>query len=286
MRRSLPSDSQPASTGMVILIFGAVLLLVLITMAFAAIHIVPPGHRGVSVRMGKVDPLFRGEGMAVITPFVESVVDIPVKQITQSGLAPSFSSDLQTVTVNYDVLYRLPETKVVELYRDYSGDPYSSLIAPRIQESVKKVTAKMRAEDLVKRREDFKLEVLGELRESLGELLQITDFVVTNLDLSAQLEEAIERKVVAEQDALAAKFVLDKARTQGEIKIVEAEAEAKAVRIKGEAIKSSPEVISLEIAQRWNGVAPQAVSVGSESGGANILLPIGVPAPAPTRPAR
>jgi hypothetical protein len=49
-------------------------------------------------------------------------------------------------------------------------------------------------------------------------------------------------------------------------------AEAEAVTIKGSALKVSPEVIQYEIAQRWDGKAPLAVS--TMQGGSNVLLPL------------
>jgi regulator of protease activity HflC (stomatin/prohibitin superfamily) len=174
----------------------------------------------------------------------------------------------------YSVMYKLPESKVVTLFQQYRGDPYTSLIEPRVQEVVKQVSARSRAEDLVKNREKLKEEILSSLRVAVGDLLQVVDLSLTNIDLSEQLEQAIEQKVIREQEALAKKFELEKEKKQAEITIVQAEAEAKSVQIKGDALKTSPEVIQLEIAQRWDGKAPLSVTVG-QGQGANILLPIG-----------
>jgi regulator of protease activity HflC (stomatin/prohibitin superfamily) len=140
---------------------------------------------------------------------------------------------------------------------------------------VKQVAALSRAEDLVKNREKMKVDILERARPEVGDLLEIVDVSLTNIDLSDQLEQAIEQKVVREQEALAKTFELDKEKKQAEITIVRAEAEAKSVSIKGEAIKASPEVIQLEIAQRWDGKAPLSVSVGQNGAGANVLLPLG-----------
>jgi len=49
-------------------------------------------------------------------------------------------------------MYKAPETKVVEIYQQYSGDPYSTLVEPRLQEAIKQVTALFKAEELVKNR--------------------------------------------------------------------------------------------------------------------------------------
>jgi regulator of protease activity HflC (stomatin/prohibitin superfamily) len=252
---------------------GAVALVLFL--AFQTFHIVPPGHRGISVLLGRVDLVQRPEGLTFQWPFVQTIKNFPIMQLKMDGQAESFSSDLQNMTIFYTVMYRVPESQVVRLFREYRGDPYTTLIEPRLQEVVKQVAALSRAEDLVKNREKMKVDILERARPEVGDLLEIVDVSLTNIDLSDQLEQAIEQKVVREQEALAKTFELDKEKKQAEITIVRAEAEAKSVSIKGEAIKASPEVIQLEIAQRWDGKAPLSVSVGQNGAGANVLLPLG-----------
>lgn len=247
--------------------------LLLLVLAMKTYHIVPPGHRGISVTLGKVDPQELPEGLAFKWPFIQTITDFPIMQLSAGGKAQCFSSDLQNLMLYFNVMYRVPAGQVVKLFQQYRGDPFATLIEPRIQESLKQVTALSRAEELVKNREKVKDESIAKLRLAVGDVLQIVDFSLVNMDLSDQLEQAIEQKVVREQEALAKSFELDKERKQAEITIVRAEAEAKSVSIKGDALKSSPEVIQLEIAQRWDGKTPLSVSVGN-SGGANILLPL------------
>ncbi len=252
------------------------LILILVVIGFLGLqtyHIVPPGHRGISVTLGKVNPNELPEGITFKWPFIQRILDFPIMQLKADGKAPSFSSDLQNISFSYTVMYRVPASQVVKLFQQYKGEPYATLIEPRVQEVIKQVTALSRAEDLVKNRERVKDDVLAKLRQAVGDVLQIVDVSLTNIDLSDQLEQAIEQKVVREQEAFAKSFELDKEKKQAEITIVRAEAEAKSVGIKGDALKSAPEVIQLEIAQRWDGKAPLSVSVGN-GGGTNILLPL------------
>jgi prohibitin 2 len=256
---------SPAILGLAILAFAALLF-------FNSFTIIPPGHRGISVILGKVNPTYLGEGPKFKWPFIETVVKYPVMQLKADGKAETFSSDLQQMAVQFAVMYRVPEQKVVTLYQQYRGDPYANLIEPRVQEAVKQITASHRAEEIVKKRELIKTDTLNRIRDSIGDLLTISDLSIMNIDLSDQLEHAIEQKVVREQEALAKQFELDKEKRQAEITIVRAEAEAKAVQIKGNALKATPEVVQYEIAQRWDGKAPLSVAVGE--GGANVLLPL------------
>ena len=248
---------------------GAIFLFIFILSCY---HIVPPGHRGISVTLGKVDPNVRHEGLNFKKPFIEKLVDFPIRQNTVEGQAASYSSDLQTVQVAFKTLYRIPENQVVAIYQQYQGDPYQTLVEPRIQEELKQTTSLYRAEELVKSREKIKTEVLDKVKKAVGDLVFITDMALTNFDFTDELERAIEQKTIREQEALAKSFELDKARKDAEITVVNAEAEARSVKIKGEALRNAPDVISLEIVKKWNGVSPTSVVTGR--GGADILLPV------------
>jgi regulator of protease activity HflC (stomatin/prohibitin superfamily) len=243
---------------------------------YSSFHIVPPGHRGISVILGNVNPEAFSEGVTFKWPLIQKIIDIPIMQIKADGKAESFSSDLQNLSISFAIMYRIPADKVVTLFQGYKGDPYTSLIEPRAQESTKQITAAHRAEEIVKSRDKIKEQIVAKLKEAVGDLIIISDVTITNIDISTQLEQAIEQKVVREQEALAKSFELEKEKRQAEITFVQAEAEAKAIKIKGDALKVSPEAISFEIARKWDGRAPLAVTSSGASGtGVNILLPIG-----------
>jgi prohibitin 2 len=73
-----------------------------------------------------------------------------VRQQTKKVSAACFSSDLQQVALELRVLYRVPDKSVVEIFKQYAGDPFDSLIAPRVQEALKEVTASQTAERIGK----------------------------------------------------------------------------------------------------------------------------------------
>lgn len=236
-------------------------------------HAVPPGHRGIATTLGAVHPVPLPEGFTWKRPFgLRKIVDVPVQQITQAGVAECYSSDLQQMTVRYSVFYRIPDNRVVELYQQYAGNPYQSLVEPRLQDSLKRSAALHRAEDAVKKRDVIRDDVLQALRTSVGDIIGIRDLAIVNIDLSNDLEAAIENKQVQEQQALAKTYELQKAQKDAEIAVVAATAEAKSVQIRGDALKSAPAVIELEIAKKWNGVAP--LYVNTTAGGANVVLPL------------
>ena len=257
-------------------------ILVLVLAASQSTFVVEPGHRGVQVTLGKVSTQFKPEGFGTKEPFISYVVPIPIRQQAREIPAECYSSDLQQVTVQLRVLYRIPETSVVRIYQQYAGDPFDSLIAPRVQEALKEVTALQSAEQIVKQREGIKTHALKAAREKVGEILMIEDLVVENITLSKELETAIESKMVQEQEAAKARFTQQKAQIEADTAVIRAKGEAEAIRVRGDALRDNPTLIQLQIVEKWDGKTPLVVG-GAAAGesGANILLPIGTGLSAP-----
>jgi prohibitin 2 len=262
------------------LISVGIVVIVLVLAAAQSTYVVQPGFRGVEVTLGKVSPAFKPEGFGTKAPFVSHIVSVPVRQITRALPSETYSADLQQVTINLRVLYRIPEASVVRIYKEYAGDPFDSLIAPRVQEALKEVTALQSAEQIVKKREEIKSRSLAAAREKIGGLLLIEDLVVEDIVLSKELEAAIESKMVQEQEAAKARFTQQKAQIEADTAIIRAKGEAEAIRIRAEAIRDNPGLIQLQIVEKWDGKAPLVVGGSAEggAGAANILLPLGTPA--------
>jgi prohibitin 2 len=185
------------------------------------------------------------------------------------------------------VLYRIPENQVVNIYKNYAGDPFDSLVAPRLQEALKEVTALQSAEQIVRRREEVKNRTLAGAKEKVGGLLVIEDLVIENITLSKELEAAIEAKMVQEQEAAKSRFTQQKTQIEAETAIIRAKGEAEAIRIRGEALRDTPGLIQLQIVEKWDGKAPLVIGgSGSESSGTSFILPLNsLPLPATAAPA-
>ena len=179
----------------------AVVIFCAIIMAAAGTYVVKPGYRGVEVTMGRVSAAFKPEGFGLKTPFATSIHEISIRQQTAEDKAECYSADLQQIVVDLKVLFRVPESSVVKLFQDYYGDPFQSLVAPRVQEALKEVAALQSAEQIVKNREQIKTRSLEIARRKVGTLLVIEDIVIQNIALTKELEHAIEAKMVQEQEA-------------------------------------------------------------------------------------
>ena len=241
------------------LVGGALLVFVVVIMAASGTYVVHPGYRGVEVTMGKVSPAFKPEGFGLKSPMVTTIYPVSIRQQTAEDQAECYSSDLQQVKVDLRVLYRVPESSVVKLFQQYYGDPFDSLIAPRVQEALKEVAALQSAEQIVKNREQIKAKALDLTRQKVGALLAVDDIVIQNISLTPQLENAIEAKMVQEQEAQKAQYVQQRAQIDADTSVIQAKGEAESIRIRGQALKDDPSVVDLKIVEKWDGLAPLVV---------------------------
>ena len=103
-------------------------------------------------------------------------------------------------------------------------------------------------------------ETLKEKIEKKG--FNIVDFNILDLDFSAEYNQAIEKKQVAEQEAKQAQYELEKAKVENEKKVENAKAEAEVMRQQNSEItENTLRLKELEVQQslinKWNGQLPE-----------------------------
>jgi prohibitin 2 len=238
---------------------GALIIFAIVIMAAAGTYVVQPGFRGVEVTMGKVSSAFKPEGFGFKSPFITTIYPISVRQQTKDDQAECFSSDLQQVVVDLRVLYRIPESSVVKLFQQYYGDPFDSLVEPRVQEALKEVAALQSAEQIVKNREQIKARALEIAQKKVGSFLVIEDIVIQNISLTKELESAIEAKMVQEQEAQKAEYFQQRAQIDADTAVIQAKGEAESIRIRGQALKDDPAFVDLKIVDKWDGITPLVI---------------------------
>lgn len=257
------------------LIVGAIIAFLAVVLLSTATYVVEPGTRGVQITLGKPSEGFIPAGFGFKAPLIARIEPVNVRQRTVAVATDCYSSDLQQVGMDLRVLYRIPEESVVEIFTQFAGDPFDSLIAPRVQEAMKEVTAAETAEQIVKKREQIKQAALAGAREKIGSILWVEDIVIRTIDLSAELEQAIEAKMVAEQQAAQARFTQLQTQVEAETVVIRAKGEAEAIRVRGEALRTNPAFLRLQIVERWNGRSPLVVPADTRGTGAGLLLPMG-----------
>lgn len=250
--------------------------LILLTMLISSIVNVPAGSVGILFnRMGGgVDMTPMGEGWHFQVPFVQTIYIMSVQTQKTEYPASAASKDLQIVNSHVAVSYHVIPSEAPKVYQTVGGDFSDKLIAPAIQEKFKASTAMFNAEDLIQQRETVKSEVTNALQTLLTKYgIKVDEVSIVNFDFSPEFNNAIEQKVVAQQQQLTASNVLVIKQIEAQQKIAEAsgianstvlraQAEAEALRL--QRLQVNDEMIRLRMIDKWNGVLPQFM-MGGES---------------------
>jgi len=214
----------------VILIAGSIIL--------GAFTTIPAGHRGVVIRFSAVTGAILGEGLQTKLPFIDSVVKMSVQTFKYEADSLAVTNDLQDVSTTIALNYRLNPGMTAEVYRTLGLEFIDKIAAPAIQETIKQVTAKFNAEDLILRRDEVKGAITESLSTRLLERGIITETVsITNFQFSSTFTAAIEAKVAAEQAVLEATNKLERVKVEAQQREAEArgEANARIAKAEGEA---------------------------------------------------
>ena len=255
------------------MIGAAIVIFVVLLAGASATYVVEPGHRGIEVILGRVSPGFKPEGFGLKIPFVSSVHPLMIRRQTAQMTVDCYSSDLQQVKIAVRALYYVPEASVVSVFRDYAGDAFGSLIRPRIAEALNEITASRTAEVIVQKREEVKSLAFDSARRKVGDILVIEEIVLEDINLTDALENAIEAKMVQEQEAARARFAQQQAQVEASTAVIKAKGEAESILLRGKALTENPSVLDLQIIERWDGITP--VVIGSDITGTEMILPLG-----------
>lgn len=256
-------DKSKLGAGRVaLLIILGIIALMLVFGSFGIIH---TGDRGVKTRLGQVAGVIT-PGFYVKAPFIEHVDVFDVQTQKEQTDATAASQDLQTVKAEVAINYNLDSTKLSDLYTRIGDDYQYKVIDPAVQEVVKAVTAQYTAEELITKRADVTSKIQSALSDKLGlSDIAVSSVSIINFDFSAQFNQAIEAKVTAEQNALAAKNKLDQVKYEAEQTVTTAQAQAEAIKIQAQAINSQggADYVQLQAVQKWDGKLPTQMVPGS-----------------------
>lgn len=242
---------------------GSIGFIFILVVIFGSFGTVGAGERGVKTSFNAVTGEILPEGLYFKIPFVEKVIKVDVKTQKEESSASAASKDLQTVSAKIAINYSLHHGSVARLYQEVGTDYKMRIIDPAVQESVKAATAKFTAEELITKREQVKEQIKEALVDRLSPSgINVEQFSIIDFDFSKSFNEAIESKVTAEQNALAAKNNLAKVQYEGEQRIAQAKAEAEAIRLQSSAASSDNYIklkaleVELKALEKWNGQLP------------------------------
>jgi len=213
--------------------------ILLIIIFFWAWFTVQPWQRAVVVTFWNVSNQVYDEWLHLKLPILQQVKKINIKTQKEEVEALSASKDLQNVTTRLAINYSIDNSWVRKLFITVwdNSTIKSVLIDPAIQESIKAVTAKYTAEELITKRELVRAWIFDLLTQKLKvDWIDIIALNITNFKFSDNFDASIEQKVKAEQDALTQKNKLEQVKYEAKQQIESAKAQAESIKIQAQAI--------------------------------------------------
>ena len=237
------------------LVVLAVCILALIVLVFASVTTINTGERGVVTRLGKLSGV-QSEGLNFKIPFVDSVTKMSIREQNFPLKMEVSSKDMQTIAVEVSLIYSVDPALVGHLYQRF-GEGYQDIVVrPTLAEVTNAIVAEYPIETFVERRAEISQRINEAFVEKVnGSGLKVQSLLITNHDFSDEFNHSIEAKKVAEQQALKAKYDLDRVKL-----------EAQAQNEKNKSL--TPTVLQELFIEKWDGKLP------NYWGGGSLPLPV------------
>lgn len=250
---------------------GAVVFLVLSTAT-----VVPAGNVGVQVLFGNVEAEGLENGFHLINPLVEiKNMDVRTQAYTMSATHTEgqvkgddaievLTSDGLTLKLEITVQYRLLPTSAPTVYRTIGEDYTEKIVRPEIRSALRDKAVNYVSTDLYSlKREDFVTRVNTLLDESFKKRgLMLEGVLLRDVQLPATVQQSINAKISAQQDAQKMEFVLQKEKQEADRK-----------RIEAQGIQDFQKIISLSINPlllEWKGI--EATEKLANSANAKVVV--------------
>lgn len=282
LRRPVPDGVNMKRTLPIII---AVALAVLL--AFNTFFTVDQGYRGVVLRLGAFTRIAQ-PGLGLKLPFIDKVVQVRVQ--TNSKLyeqMEAYSRDQQLAELRMSVTYRLVPELVNEVYAQYGSEEglVNRLIDRRVNELARTVFGQFNAVEAIQERSLLNQQIADEILAAVDPSIVVIESVqIEDVAFSSAYEQSVEARMMAEvevqrrsqeleQQRIQAQIVVTQAqgdadarvaqaRAQAEATILAGDAEASAIRVRGEALRDNPDLIALVTAEAWDGVLPTTMLPG------------------------
>lgn len=252
---------------------------------FRPFIIVPAGCRAVvfSLTSGVLEKQY-GEGFHVLIPVVQRALLYDVRTQTYSmsrvhwegevrgdDSLSVLTADGQTVGVDISVRFRLDPENVWRLHKEVGTDYVNKILRPEIRSQTRVAISEFPVTEVYSEsRQVVEDRIEDRLRTSVQRnYLVIDEVLLRDIRFSEAFAKAIENKQIAEQNAQRMEYVLERTEKEREQRIIEAEGEAEAINLKGQALSANTRVVQYDYVRK---VAPNIRTIISD--GQRLAMPV------------
>jgi len=267
--------------------FGVIALLVFLLTSTTYVN---PGHVGIIIHRtgGGVDATPYGPGLHMRNPLTTGVQEYPTFMqtlvLTKAGEGSSNNDEInvnsvegQPLSLDVSMSFELDSRMVPSLYTTFRSDVATiehTYVKQAIRQALQEIVGNEAIADIIGPK---KAEVTKRVQDLVSQRLSqygiiVKQFTINELRAPPAVIEAINQKNVMQQQSLTAENELQKNKFQAQgdsIKgagrakaiLAEAEAQAKANILLSQSI--TPNLVSYEMAKRWDGKMPQVTGSSS-----------------------
>lgn len=214
---------------------------ILILVLLAGCTVVRPGEVGVKQKLGKLGTKTMGPGSVVYFPFTTRVIKVPVRTQNIELRLELPSKEGLNVTTSVAILYHIKPEMAPNILETIGADYENVMILSVFRSKAADATARYDAKDMYS---GARAVIEKEIRDSMNVVLigrgfEIEQVLLKSIQLPAGLAQAIEAKLMAEQQAQQMQFVLQRERLEADRKKIEAEGVRDAQIIVGQGLNDT-----------------------------------------------
>jgi regulator of protease activity HflC (stomatin/prohibitin superfamily) len=252
---------------------GAALIVIMsLVTGMMAYRQVQEGHAGVEKNWGEVSGTVLDSGAHWKMPIRTSIQEVETRPRTYTMSATSGEGEKargdavtvktingSSVDVDITVRYRINNNEADQFVRDWNNEQQMEqrLIRPTIRTVLRDEASSLQTtgEDAIYTQagraalEEAALEALKDDFED--EPITLEAVQIRNIDLPKSIDKALDRKEEAKQQVEVEKEKVKQAEAEAQQKIVQAEADAEAIEIRGEALKENEVVLQQRLIEAY-----------------------------------
>ncbi len=250
------------------IVVGVIIFIVVLVVVLQSFVVVQAGNVRVLTQFGRTVGVTFQPGIHLKAPFIQNTVNYSTRQVTyetsdfpetSQANYPDYSVDTtsldgQQIQIKYTIRFAIDGKKAEWILNNIGT-------MDQLVEKVVKTEARSLSRNIPKKYSAAQLYSAGvfDVMQEIGDTLKpvferngiiMDEFLLRKIDFTEQYFNVLEEKQIAEERIVVERNILEQEKIKKEQTIIQAEAEARQIEIKGEALKLYPEIIQLEFIQK------------------------------------